>query len=354
MSRTITRLRSLVYISVLAAAVGCAGHPIGSNRVAPGGGPANFGFYRLATGGASVTVQRDKAGNITLSASPVVFGDPTQTFAIHYDQSAFSSDTLTVARESNGLLRSVSLNSADETGPIIVAAARLAASVATLAAGVPAGPPVTTFTIPPPPAACTPPATPKPAKVQTLIAPGSFAEIGTAFGFNDDKCLIVSVDAVANPQPVNSADCVAYSTDTTLSGYKNGLFYRALGESTVSLASGSPRSTIRATRVPLPFPHTQLTDLGCIPIRRFDLVTTETKIDFEHGAPSTVTLKKPSTALAAVRLPLDVITAILEAPASILTLKVNNVTQETALIEAIAAQQKALEAATAEAAQASD
>ncbi len=111
------------------------------------------------------------------------------------------------------------------------------------------------------------------------------------------------------------------------SGY-NGIFYRPLLPYTFAIEINN--TLYHPTVVYLP----NKAPILSIDISRKAFIPYKLTIDFENGILKQVTWVKSSEVVGFLKIPIDVAKAIVSIPAELLTVKVNNITQEKNLINA--------------------
>jgi hypothetical protein len=253
---------------------------------------------------------------------PVYVGDAAQTYALRYDASPFSTDTMTITVDpTTSLLKTMSIESRDETGEILKKA------IATLRAESAAA----TETV----------------LMQTVLDPGdpaSIAEVETrvkstldafvarqrvacnAATTKSDGCvellaLPASIDTRLNVTlmaPASSAIPASSNAGAPTPGIdcSVGICYRGTLPYRVSLeALGQTRSTL--VHLPNHGP------LMALPLPRHAFVKTKHTVGLRNGMIESYTIDKPSSALAMVSWPLDVYDAVISTTTKIVQLKID-------------------------------
>jgi hypothetical protein len=242
---------------------------------------------------------RDDKGQVTYTITPTIMPDAAARYRLRFTSTGFTDDDLNLGVDANGLLTSGTATITDQTPAIIVALAKTAATIVQ----------------PSPFAAMTAPAT-KPA-----ASPYPFHMVYTLDAFLRNPRLPdqrhVAIEGagleLSRPAP-NCAFSVCYRTPVLLRGRIVDTRGQDVGAHFAFLAI-DPSST-------------EGIDIrGAALVKRTDTVT------FTNGIAVGNAIKQDSMVLAAANLPLDVIKAILSAPAELLTLKVNNVTDQANLVQ---------------------
>jgi hypothetical protein len=253
---------------------------------------------------------------------PVYVGDAAQAYALRYDASPFSTDTMTITVDpTTSLLKTMSIESKDETGEILKKA------IATLRAESAAA----TETV----------------LMQTVLDPGdpaSIAEVESRVKTTLDT-FVVNQRKSCNDAQTKPAGCEAIvalpaSIDTRLAvtlmatvasttpnssttgaptpgiDCSVGICYRGTLPYRVSIeALGQTRSTL--VHLPNHGP------LMALPLPRHAFVKTTHTVGLRNGMIESYTIVKPSSALAMVSWPLDVYDAVVSTTAKIVQLKID-------------------------------
>jgi hypothetical protein len=259
--------------------------------------------------------------SVDISITPIVVPDMSRTIALSYQESSFSDDDIDVetanTREGSCLLQKVSASSEDKSGAVIEQVATIALRSITGLPGINVSPSAKGLA----------PAKTAPYTVELLLDGGedsyatATAQLNaqlSAAGYNFTVS-IVPLDAVPSPD-------AGYPKPDSGSAYE-GILYRTPQPYKFSVLRG------QATAAEAVFYSESGMPYQLLPIKRSAFVKRETTITFVQGVPVTVETKKPSEVLAAVSIPLDIVTAILAAPGQLLTFRVNN-TQSKGQLEA--------------------
>lgn len=272
---------------------------------------------------------------------PVYVGDAAQSYALRYDASPFSTDTVAITVDpTTSLLKTLSVESKDETGEILKKA------IATLRAESASG-------------------TEK-VLIQTILDPGdatSIAEVearvkSTLDGFvarqrcectsaatKSEGCaeilalpaftdtrlsvtLMAPVSAASTAQASPNAGTAAPGVDCRV-----GICYRGTLPYRVSLeALGQTRSTL--VHLPNQGP------VMALPFPRHAFVKTKYTVGLRNGMLENYAVEKPSSALAMVSWPLDVYDAIVSTTAKVVQLKIDTSRSSVSLQEQLLAEAK--------------
>jgi hypothetical protein len=281
-----------------------------------------------ATPDATSTAANPKPSTYTIT--PSILPDNTARFRLNYVPTDLSDDSVTLGVDQNGLLSSVVANATGHQGDIIVALATTAATVATLggaglSGAMRAGAVPMVMSAPNP--GC------KPSVAFTVVY-----ELKDLAGATEPlpDCSTFRVEwnsgAVASPAATVHPAC-AFS-----------VCYRPLVTATATITlSGS--SQIKQAK----FVAIDPDSIEGLNLKSSPFVARTHTISFSSGLMTSAAISDPSVALAIANLPLTVLTAVLKAPQSVLTIQSTNiqdqtsaVTAQTALINAELALQKAV------------
>lgn len=239
--------------------------------------------------------------------------DPLHHYFFRYQPSAFTNDQLTLEFSPEGFLRRVSTVIEDQTGEFIKRIGELGSTLATSLGTTRELAPAEVKDL------FNGQIDPFDEKVMEAINKGLQQQVG---GMTlSARMLGVEVSATEGPQSNAS-----------------GIYYKPLGtcELTLSYDGGSTSTTAR-----IPHPHL----LGFITIPQGAWVKNTFEVTFdETGMPATINLQKPSTALAAVEVPINILKAIIAIPTQLIQLRVNlQNTRQQALTDQLAADKKMAE-----------
>ena len=280
--------------------------------------------------------------------------DPRRRYVADLNHRAFRSDKLTLNTTSQGLLSGAVGHSEDQS------LGTLTAVLSTLA--VARGP--TMRSLAPRNRTCTTSvgATPLTTALTWTIDPTDAADLKSVNDRLDDYCL--NVEAVlqvkANAQSPgfdeftnldvkyrkDTGNSSANSTPTSPQAY--GLFYRRAEPYSVRLMETVGHSVLAQETVFLP----NASPIAMVPFRTGGLTKSEFDVEFTEGMLTKMDVTRPSEALAAASLPLSVVSAVLGSVTDFVQLKIDlskknkdRVTEQTALIKALAELMAAKEAA---------
>lgn len=274
-----------------------------------GGEPGGL-VYSLPQTIITVDGTKDDKGQVTYAIVPSIMPDATARYRLRYTTSGTTDDDINLTVDANGLLTSGMGTVTDQTGAIIVTLAKTAAS----------------FINPPFAKALTQMAAKPTVNVYPFHKVYSLQEFLQGPELPDHRRLSVANigSDVSGPSP-NCTFSVCYRTTVLIRG-KVTEAGKDQGADFAFLAV-DPSST------------------EGMDIRSAALVKRTDNVTFTNGIATGNAIKQDSSVLAAANLPLDVVKAILSAPAELLTLKINNVTDQANLIQQQAnllAQQTAL------------
>lgn len=295
---------------ILTALLACSCSTVKTKPVATGGviTPKHGGVsYYLPKGVVTASVLKSEATDASgkliasyrLSLSDVAYvPDTTQLFFLRYEPSILADDALTVDVTSKGLLSKVNVSSEDQTGAVVLKLAELGKEVAKGFVLLSAGPGETTV-------------------FQQTFDPldaASVSALNTAIkGYAGN--LQLTVNTTAAPAPVVGAE-----------GF-SGIAYRPLMPCEV-VVSGNDSQTEAVIYVP------NKAIINTFPLDRGAFIKKVANLTFDNGVLTEFTINKPSEALGAVSLPVDLAKLVASVPAEILTVKVNHANDEKSLLQA--------------------
>ncbi|MEL6134788.1 MAG: hypothetical protein AAFR59_15610, partial [Bacteroidota bacterium] len=255
---------------------------------------------------AEIDLTIDGGGQMTINGTEYV-PDPQHQYFFQYRPSPFTDDDITICYGENGFLSKVHTIVDDQTDDFV---SRIFDVGEALVAG-----PLTNSRVVPLFAGKIDPFNPEHQQaINSQLQPKGFTFEAKILG--DDKRQGV------NPQTVS----------------KTGIFVkpRAIAELSITSSAGK-----RVKHIHVPHPHL----LEMIEIPSAPFVKTEFELEFDaHGYPTIVKIKKPSSALAFVDLPLKIIRAVLALPGQLVQMRINiDNTRATSLQSKYQYDQKRLE-----------
>jgi len=241
-----------------------------------------------------------REGEIELIVTGIVLPDTNHTYSLDRNGSAFASDEVTITVDHLGLLTTVDTRVEDKTDDIVIALAKSVSGIATY--GIPG------------------------VSSSKDIAGEDKRDFGCLKG-----------------QPLPTKIIVDPTDKTTWPEWIRGcLDVRAISEqSTRTIAARGPESCERGICHRVPLPYIVTLDFGDVlyaqeleyflnesPVVSYDvsrspLVEKVEDLTFRDGILTSATISEPSTALEVANLPLNVVKALLSAPAEILRLRVD-------------------------------
>jgi hypothetical protein len=272
---------------------------------------------------------------------PVYVGDVAQSYALHYEASAFATDAVSIAVDpTTSLLKTLSIETKDETGEV------LKKVIATLRAESAAGSGEVVL-------------------MQTVLDPGDVASIAEVEGrvkLALDRFVARQRSAcgTGGTKPDGCADILALSAsvDTHLSVALMGLAAPTTAAAPAAVVPTSKgvdcgvgicyRSTLpyrvslealgqtRSTLVHLP----NHGPVMALPLPRHAFVKTKHTVALRNGMLESYAVDKPSSALAMVSWPLDVYDAIVSTTAKIVQLKIDTSRSSVSLQEQLLSAEK--------------
>ncbi|MEL6674743.1 MAG: hypothetical protein AAFR61_21215 [Bacteroidota bacterium] len=260
----------------------------------------NLHYYHLPKGMVHIEITRIGNGEnaaLQMTAPTVeVVADPAARYFLHYTPNAFTNDDITLEFNEAGFLSRVHTLVEDQSGAVFDKLIELGSAVAEVALPVPktrdvgdAGP-VTIFS----------------GKIDPFHAE-SMEDLNTALARIHESCSLKVVDLAGEDAPASTSSKSA----------QNGIYCRPMG--TFSFQLSSPKGTV-FHQVRLPHPE----QVHFIGFPKGDWVKTEFEVTFDAvGYPNRISLKNPSTALAIISAPINLIKAILELPAKLFQFRLN-------------------------------
>ena len=259
---------------------------------------------------ASVRLQAfcDESNKMRLKYIDTVFyPDPGHFYLLEHKSTVTSEDNIVLALTSSGLLKTVNVTTKEETGNIIITLAKAAATIVTpipVPKFAPEGPKEKPF-------------------YNAEFDPTDEAEVSKCNEalkkLTCNKGLNVEIDPRPQPQPK--------TTDLSTPPISaRGVFFRPLLPYKLTLTDAVSRTEMTVL-VPNKAP------VLSIDISRAMFVTKVYEIEFDNGILTRVTIKKPSEALAAASIPIEIAKAIVAIPAELIQLKINTASGEKALLE---------------------
>ena len=273
----------------------------------PTEGPQEPGGMVYALPKSLVTIRGElKDGVVTYTPSVSIVSDPTARFRLRHVASGWTDDDLNFTVGTNGLLSSSRATLADRRAEVAVQVARSIGAVG----GAVIGRMTVDQRAQPPGRAPSPYPFTTVLEVEELLRGGELP----------DGARLAVLSALPPPPPQSEPGTCPFS-----------VCYRTVVP--VTFAIVPPRGTVeRASRFNLAVVDPQRTE--GIDLRGAPLVTRTTSVTFENGLLTGTSVVMPSTAVAAARIPYDVIRAGLGAFGEILTLRVNNTNSQAELIAA--------------------
>ena len=307
------RRRGVTALSAVALVLAaCQSDILSSRYVADSGGDSDLTpYYYLPKATVKIAISDAVNGNAKTFQLSVVstryIPDPKHLYRIDVDQSAFAHDDIDVQTTADGLLTSVRGKSKDQTGAIFGKLAELAKEVVKFTAFA----------------------------EQEIFSdeldpsdPSDIARINNVlsrFKYEGDPRLSIKV---RSPEP----DLLARDGERCITGicYRAPIPYiidliqtRLEGINTLEEILDSAIAVVpNEARI------------GSIVVDRAAFVEKETTITFTSGMLTGLKMNKPSEALAAAQVPVDVAKTILSIPSDLLTFRTQRITDEQGLIEA--------------------
>lgn len=255
------------------------------------------------------------AGSYTLAikGEPKVIAVPGVSIPLYYDSSVFANDNVTLELDGQTLLKQVVVDAEDQTGEVIKKLVDLAKAIAKAAAGFPAS---------------------------TLTVDG-------AGGVTREITFVLDPYAATPAAQTVGAGAAAITAQIQSAGVVPGAASAAASCQAVICYPG-----MRAVRVTLTGPGGpggQLTEtcsvlvpdlstLYHVDVNRSAFVRKKVTIDFESGVLKKTVVAKPSEALAAATIPVDIVEGLVKLPTELVQLKIDTTNKQKDALNA----QKAL------------
>lgn len=287
-----------------AASSSMARNIFGSTKVASQG---NLYHYYLPKGIVNLQITHSPTGFSVELASPSVdlLPDPDHNYFLRYTPNAFTHDEIQVSFSPQGFLKHVKTSIEDQRGEFISKVTDLASSIAQVAVA-----PVSTRS------------------VDTIILhSGPFDPFNEA-EVKELQAKMKEVDKSSSFEIKELGAAEQGSQDGGQSAEGGlGIYYRPLSTFSMTLngSKGNSRTLLR-------LPHPQRVHFIEIPIASW--VKTEFEIQFEEGGyPSNIHISKPSTALAMIQVPINIVAAILRLPGELFKFRIDlNSAKQNSLI----------------------
>lgn len=256
----------------------------GSTKAASQG---NLYHYYLPKGIVNLQISHSAAGFALALASPSVdlLPDPDHNYFLRYSPNAFTNDQIQVSFSPQGFLKHIKTSIEDQRGEFINKVTELATSIAKVA--VPVG---------------------------TRSLNERIIHSGPLDPFNQEEMseLLTNMKTVDDEAVLEIKELITTQTESGERGQSEegglGIYYRPM--STFSLNIGG-KTGVKKTLLRLP--HPEKVHFIKIPIASW--VKTDVEIQFDQGGyPQSIHISKPSSALAMIQIPIDILAAILRLP----------------------------------------
>lgn len=265
----------------------------------------SIGCYYLPKGLLKLDIQwtMDEMGrrSLAFSADVIPVPDPAFRYYLSYTPSWLSSDEINVTYTEEGFLANITTTQTDETLNVISTVIQSIGSVLT---GAPAAGTrdISTDQAPPP----------SPIIFKGYIDPLDSLKVELLNQVLAKHNLFFAVSPVSGD--IGSVDKI----DVESSG--SGVFYRPF--ETYQIAIGSTDARVPMSEEYLvSLPSATAVHLAKIPLAPF--VSNSFNMDFKLGVPQSVKITKPSSAAAAVRVPFDIIQALVALPSQLFQFRIN-------------------------------
>ncbi|MEM7655271.1 MAG: hypothetical protein AAF399_04015, partial [Bacteroidota bacterium] len=285
-----------------------------------GSANGNLYGYQLPKGLVPLTIIKEKGIFRFEVGEVVIVPDPDQQYFFKYQPSPFTSDELNIQFSSEGFLSSLKIAVDDQTGEFISKVVDLGSAIASVVSGPGGG----TRSV-----------------GQADEGPQEIFS-GTIDPF--DKSQMEGLNQLL-ARHGNELEMEArvlgkrqISASDTLGESVSGVYCRPLASCELGLTQGKAR-TVQVLRMPNP------EVLHFVEIPQAPWVKTEVDIQFnELGYPLSIHILKPSSAVAMIQVPLDIIQAIIELPTKLFQFRINLGNQRADAVEAQLANEQRMEA----------
>ena len=254
--------------------------------------------YSLPKTIVTVEATQDAGGKISYKITPAIVPDASARYRMRFTSTGLTDDDIKLAVDDNGLLTTTTAAVTDQSAEVIVALAKTAATLA--------GSPFASGALPPKQKKQTAAAYPF-TQVLTL------EEMARGTPLYDGRVIRADLGVDIAAPPAVCAFSLCYRTSILVRG---------------SIHDGSANVGSDFTFIGVDPSHTEGIDLRVAGlVKRTNTVSIKSGIAFGDG------IQQDSTVLAAANLPLKVVKAILSAPQDLLTIRVQNLTQQGSLIQ---------------------
>ncbi|MCB0851938.1 MAG: hypothetical protein KDD63_06955 [Bacteroidetes bacterium] len=258
----------------------------------------NLYCYHLPKGLIKLTIQATPNGVQITTLEPEFIPDPNARYFFNYTPSPFTDDNISIEFGPNGFLKNIHTIIDDQTDELLSQIGDLANSAISGALGLPG-------------------------KTRDVAAQNIILFEGTIDPLNEDHVKMVNQSFKGKMDELNLVFGVKdlteqHSGKVVLSSEgQYGIFARPMGSYEISLSSSTGRL---AKIIRLPDPE----ELHFIKIPNPSFVKTDFQIEFDDlGYPKSIKVTKPSSALAILKVPLNILSSILDLPAKLIQLRVN-------------------------------
>lgn len=269
-------------------------------------GDGNLPYYHLPKGMLKLTV--NKVGvNYEMSSEVVVIPDPDHRYFLRYNGNAFTYDKIDISFTKEGFLKEITTVIKDETGEVIKAIGDLGAEAAKAVAGLSGT---------------------RSAVEPVLVYEHTFDPFDEeSLSQTNEELQTTGTGIVVSISPLGKRD----SDENTLSDNKNrfGVYCRPVAPFEIKYAMGSAMK-----RELKHFPHPTIINFVEIPTASFVESTFSMTFGFDDdplyaGYPNKIKVDNPSSALAIIKAPIEVLKALIRIPAEIFQLKIDIASKRT-------------------------
>jgi hypothetical protein len=276
-----------------------------------------------ASSSSSLISQKIGPYQVTIG-SPILKPDMSSVFFLEYNSSFATEDAITFGVGENQLLQSVNATSTDKSGEALVTLAKIAANVAMMVAGKEkSGQPA-----------------PKcsgfdPVSISTYLDPtltdeSPFSKSALNALLGENAMLSFNVTPLGNKSSGSPSKTEADNISSPKEGEKNkksGVLFRVPTAYQLEVTFYPPGCPKKETiQIMVLAPSKDL--VYSLNVDRGALITKTTNLTIADGMLTKIEVNKPSSLLGILNVPLDVIKAILSAPAEFLTLRIQKIKAE--------------------------
>ncbi len=268
-------------------------------------GDGNLPYYHLPKGMLKLTVNQ-VGGSYEVSSDIVVIPDPDHRYFLRYNGNAFTYDKIDITFTKEGFLKEITTTIKDETGEVIKALGDLGAEAAKAAAGL-----VST----------------RSATQPVLVYEHTFDPFDAAsLGQVNEELAMIKTGITLSIRPLGKNEETGNAADNR---NRFGVYCRPVAPYEILY-----QGTNWMKRELKHFPHPEVINFVEIPTASFVESHFTMSFGFDDdplyaGYPNKISVDNPSSALAIIKAPIEVLKALIRIPAEIFQLKIDIASQRT-------------------------